>query len=532
MVSKNGAKSCGFVETEEGENGKCSFILTLDSDGHMEISPHHVKEEEQRQQKPQPEPQPDRICSGVCSKEIKTEPSTSNKRRISIAILKHDPAEEGAVADGVGKGVGVETHDIVSMEGIQGAGAALPRFVKIYNKDLGSKPSFVVLEDAVVRKRIEENLQPATCHCNAQQQTSPCDIGAHTSSQTDEYLLEYAVRPQLVKRPATSQRVHQRHRNGAGTTDSTGSPHVTISFVPTTAGGNNNNNNSNNMVYPSSSHSSCSSCSCACSNHCCFLQPPGALPTPEPQAMGYYPHPFPMIGSHCSHLTLPTAAAPAATLTQQQYPLNNWYPSHSHQCLYYHPASTMNLATGYPSPHCGAACCTHGHGHHLHGHCGKCGLNQQQQQQQQQYNYPPTSGRSKKAKQNTCGESSERCEKKKEPSQDNVVPLSTSFSDSCTMNPSETLQTPDTGRSIAGAADICSGEKCSPGTTSLYLARFGRTSLILRPTTPTAIPRLLTKRISRYTSVMAWPSGNKMIHQRPAIASQGEIDSKEVTQIN
>ncbi|EDW73100.1 uncharacterized protein Dwil_GK16822 [Drosophila willistoni] len=530
MAPKNSAKSCGFVETEEGENGKCSFILTLDSDGHMEISPHNVKEEPQ-QQKPQSESQPERICSGVCSKEIKPEPSTSNKRRISIAILKHDPAEEGAVAEGVGKGVGVETHDIVSIGGgIQGAGAALPRFVKIYNKDLGSKPSFVVLEDAVVRKRIEENLQPATCHCNAQQQTSPCDIGAHTSSQTDEYLLEYAVRPQLVKRAATSQRVQQRQRSGAGIVESTGSPHVTISFLPQIAAGNNNNNNSsNNMVYPSSSHTSCStcsSCSCACSNHCCFLQPSGVLPTPEPQVMGYYPHPLPLIGSHCSHMTLPTAAAAPATLTQQQYPFNNWYPSHSHQCLYYHPPSTMNMTSGCPSPHCGATCCMHGHGHHSHGHCGKC-FNQQQQQQQQQPNYPPTCGRSKRAKHNSCGESTERSEKFKEPPQENVVPLPTSFSDSSTMNPSETLQISDTGRSIAGAADICSGEKCSAATTSLCMARFGRTCLILRPTTPTAIPRLLTKRISRYTSMMAWPSGNKMIHQKPA-----KIDSKEVTQIN
>ncbi|KAH8286839.1 hypothetical protein KR018_001534, partial [Drosophila ironensis] len=42
---------------------------------------------------------------------------------------------------------------------------------------------------------------------------------------------------------------------------------------------------------------------------------------------------------------------------------------------------------------------------------------------------------------------------------------------------------------------------------ALYVARFGRTCLILRPTgaNPT-IPRLLTKRISRYTSVMAYPT--------------------------
>lgn len=41
--------------------------------------------------------------------------------------------------------------------------------------------------------------------------------------------------------------------------------------------------------------------------------------------------------------------------------------------------------------------------------------------------------------------------------------------------------------------------------TKVYMARFGRTCLVLKPTSSAMPTRLLTKRISRYTSVMAWP---------------------------
>lgn len=61
--------------------------------------------------------------------------------------------------------------------------------------------------------------------------------------------------------------------------------------------------------------------------------------------------------------------------------------------------------------------------------------------------------------------------------------------------------TKETPRSFGGASNINSD---SNGT-SLYVARFGRTCLILRPTATAMVPRLLTKRISRYTSVVVAP---------------------------
>ncbi|XP_044317519.1 uncharacterized protein LOC123038076 [Drosophila rhopaloa] len=60
----------------------------------------------------------------------------------------------------------------------------------------------------------------------------------------------------------------------------------------------------------------------------------------------------------------------------------------------------------------------------------------------------------------------------------------------------------ETTRSIGGAAN----GKSNFNSTYLYLARFGRTCLILRPTTTALMPRLLTKRITRYSSVIAWPT--------------------------
>ncbi|XP_017060233.1 mediator of RNA polymerase II transcription subunit 15 [Drosophila ficusphila] len=57
-------------------------------------------------------------------------------------------------------------------------------------------------------------------------------------------------------------------------------------------------------------------------------------------------------------------------------------------------------------------------------------------------------------------------------------------------------------RSVGGASPI------NIQSTSLCLDRLGRTCFILRPANNAMMPRLLTKRISRYTSVISWPTKN------------------------
>ncbi|KAH8360284.1 hypothetical protein KR200_000284 [Drosophila serrata] len=59
----------------------------------------------------------------------------------------------------------------------------------------------------------------------------------------------------------------------------------------------------------------------------------------------------------------------------------------------------------------------------------------------------------------------------------------------------------ETPRAYGGASHI----KRNFNTTALYAARSGRTCLILRPTATAMVPRLLTRRISRYTSVIMAP---------------------------
>ncbi|XP_060656809.1 uncharacterized protein LOC132791773 [Drosophila nasuta] len=174
--------NCDITQMEQ-HNGMRSFVVTVDDNGKIEVNQKNQEEFCQQSN-----------CNHKAKKRL-----GKGKQRIRIALIEEDATGSSDVEQD-------ENGSIVSIDA-QSFDAMHDRFVKIYNKNVRGKPSFVVLEDALMRKRIEDTLQnhfdSTTCHhhqqqhCHAQQQTSPCDIGAHTGSQTDEFLLQCAMRSRL-----------------------------------------------------------------------------------------------------------------------------------------------------------------------------------------------------------------------------------------------------------------------------------------------------------------------------------------------
>lgn len=150
FVVKDTAYSCGEVKSEHG-NDKRSFTVTISDDGRIEVTPSTLS----------PKPTQPKPANGMPKL-----PRNVSKQRIRIALIEDDAGSSDEETD---------END-----------AMLNGFANIYNKNVPAKPSFVVLEDTIVRKRFEDILQASAFHCNAQQQTSPCEIGAHTGSQTDD----------------------------------------------------------------------------------------------------------------------------------------------------------------------------------------------------------------------------------------------------------------------------------------------------------------------------------------------------------
>lgn len=160
FMLKDIADTHGEVKNELG-NGKRSFTITISDDGQIEVAPGVLGQQQVTQ--PKAEFREKKVTRAA------------GKQRIRIALIEED----------AGSSDEEEEHDesYVVLNGL----------AKTNNKNVPGKPSFVVLEDKKVRKRFEDILQASACLCNAQQQTSPCDIGAHTGSQTDDVLRHHRV---------------------------------------------------------------------------------------------------------------------------------------------------------------------------------------------------------------------------------------------------------------------------------------------------------------------------------------------------
>lgn len=184
MGSQGDDKSSGRTSTKSDDNeDKCCFVITVGRDGQIEISsqnqdanPHSSKQSQNR------------ICIGNCP--LKVKPIKSKKQSFSIAMLKDDSTETDDPHEDSAEGQAAKSLDktnlnIQSLDELQRAGVP-PQFVKICNKDLANRPSFVVLEDASTRNRIKQNLGLPDLDQSAQQQASPLEINSHSGCQTDE----------------------------------------------------------------------------------------------------------------------------------------------------------------------------------------------------------------------------------------------------------------------------------------------------------------------------------------------------------
>lgn len=150
FVLKDTTDTRGEVKNEL-VNGKRSFTITISDDGQIEVAPSVLGQQVTQSKAEFREQKVIRVAG---------------KQRIRIALIEEDAGSSDEEPE----------ENYVVHSGL----------AKTPNKNVPDKPSFVVLDDTKVRKRFEDLLQASACLCNAQQQTSPCDIGAHTGSQTDD----------------------------------------------------------------------------------------------------------------------------------------------------------------------------------------------------------------------------------------------------------------------------------------------------------------------------------------------------------
>ncbi|XP_017843290.1 uncharacterized protein LOC108600310 [Drosophila busckii] len=535
-------------QQQKQSQGKQSFTITVDAEGKIQVNP-------------QQEQKLDNVHRSLQLNDNAHKQKQVGKQRIRIAIIEEAGSSDDEPDTAADKS-DIISIDAQSLEALTHTGG-LPRFVKIYNKD---KPSFVVLEDALVRKRIEE----AACHCHAQQQTTPNDFGAHTGSQTDELLLpkghnsssQTIKQPRLNRLRAISKRslslpamccyrqMQQSPITSASVqTKSDVAPHVSISVMSPTPATISvpqyrqqaqqqqqqeqfvsvlQNTSPWQTLTPGTTVMSATATNCSC----CLK--PQLIPRQQqqlllqqqqqqqPQQLG-----LPAYGNCCSSCCMlrPVMAQTSIgccqcnspmLLTpeqQQNFPYAGWPSAAINPCCYYPTYGPYNMSS-YDLPQC--ACCQMPMLHQQQQQqCKLCGnsYNFKQSPQQRAFDSyqlnklqptepPVRHDRTRKH------HSSMQISKPK-PQQQQPEPqfqLESSGSQLAVKEKITKKLTLQEARPKAGASVGVSASS------KLYLARFGRTCLILKPTAATRIgttAKLLTKRICRYTSMMAWPSHKK-----------------------
>lgn len=600
---------------------KCCFMITVGTDGLIEISSLN-----QECKNPQ---------SGADSSNSPLTNGTKETKKECIAVLKGNSND---IDDDSTEKLEKSKND-KSIEEIKKTDT-LPPFVKICNKDLANRPSFVVLEDALARNRIQQDIEQSkedqTGKCQTQQ-TSRSYAISNAGSQTDKAFPQYPttsnsnqkgyiihfrlllylcsflplyspgntvqaarklslqtaaqVRQKLLKlnreqqqqqrQPSLNEQHQQQmsllqHQNmqqnvlqqqqqhmqqhltlqqhpNVRVQPTNNSPYVTISFMhmnqPGTA------TSGCPVMYPGqqflcATPSSMSSCSCCTCSNCCPSRTSQVCPMqmgnqyqcpangsnccmlkPESFANGCYnggtsccplssmeSHPSMGLGGQISqHMMHPVLGTSTCALQQQpNIPISGgFYPCCSCQSL----CNQCSQCRTHSHP-----CC----------HCLGPFNNQQvfQSQQQQQQAQSVCCPLKPSQRRSSFYPSKEKSLKSSERShnQDGIKPI---FN-----KKAQVQEKPQDVKDAKATQDDQAGSKKSPlprsmggasfartnpsSPTSLCVARFGRTCLVLRPTSNALIPRLLTKRISRYTSVIAWPTKSV----KPKLQNQTNIQDQ------
>ncbi|EDV41071.2 uncharacterized protein Dana_GF23609 [Drosophila ananassae] len=558
MGSRSGTECGGKVhKSKKEDNLKCCFLVTVGSNGQIDISPqkYPYSDNPSVDAKALKEKIRDGNLLKGASKKSKAQ---SRKHNLNFSLLKSEQkrlnsllnrkADEKKISE-------KEQMDAIkeSFAGIKPSGI-LRDFVKICNNDL-SKNQFERTEppDTVPAPKnpLKEEVSPPKETLPVKDSSSMVKnvpslrkLSEKTAAQVRHRLQKMASMVNNSRyeggnnaENATAQLQQQQQQHAAnGNTQ----PHVTISFIPMSQRQAPSASATTVMCpcqqfldAPPSNLSSC--CSCTCSN-CCPSRPPpyrpmppaaskcnqcGFLGPPVPtqdashscpcstcsllrptlfsscscNSCPFYTAPnlqsaqslgFMSSGNHLGQQMYPSILTPSpyaglAQTQQQSLPVGSvYYPGINH-CL--HPSMQPNYNQ------C-AHCRMHLH-HHPYCHCGSY-YNGQKQYQQQQPIPPPRKAKPLKTQDAADGMKSIFTKlpqdlEQGQPTEFNNKKLSK-----------------DMVRESGGGTN-----KSDPN--SLYAARFGRTCLILRPTSTAMMPRLLTKRISRYTSVVAWPTSTPKI---------------------
>ncbi|XP_039488135.1 uncharacterized protein LOC120449618 [Drosophila santomea] len=557
---------------------KCCFMISVGSDGLIEISSlnHESKS-------PQSE-----THSG--NSPLTNDSSAAKKQ--CIALLKGD---SNVVDDDSAESL-EKSKNAKSIEEIQKT-ETLPPFVRICNKDLANRPSFVVLEDALARNRIKQDMEQSkedlSVECQAQQ-TSVSNSGSQTDKAFPQYpttknstqkgntvpparksSLQTAaqVRQKLsnLRReqaqpqghpPLNEQQQHhmsylqhqnmhqhvlqqqhlpqQQHQHvqqhlalhqpsNLRVQPTNNPPYVTISFLPMDQTG---AASSGLAMYPGqqflcATPSSMSSCSCCTCSSCC---PSRTTQVCQMQMGNQYQSPA--NGSNCCMLRPESFAKGCYNGGTSCCPLSNveshpsmgfggqisqhlMHPVFGTTCPLQQQQPNIPISGGfYPCCSCQSLCnqCSQCRVHaHPCCHCLGFFNNQQmfQSQQQQQVQSACCPLKPNQRRNYPSKEKAQRCSE----GSHNQAAIKHIFSKKhqAQEQPQDTQDGQDSEvtskisplpRSVGGTASV----RTNPSPSSLYVARFGRTCLILRPTSNALMPRLLTRRISRYTSVIAWPA--------------------------
>ncbi|XP_016956273.2 uncharacterized protein LOC108028800 [Drosophila biarmipes] len=568
------------AKSTEETVAKCCFVITVGSDGLIEISSHN----------PDCKAPQDGICSGDPTSANKVTDMVPKKQRFSIAVLKEDTND---IDEGPAKSPEKINSNLQSLEGEKKT-EVVPPFVKICNKDLANRPSFVVLEDASARSRIKQDLeQPSSDQsqqsshvesqtgetCPKKSVTSannicqkdnaiitPRKLSMQTAAQVRQKLSTLNNKQQesvseSIKRAGNSlsgqkqqphqplqqqaqqqhQQLQQQQHQELQQQFGNNSPYVTISFLPMTQPG---AASGSPVMYPcqqflSASPSSMSSCSCCSCSNCC---PSRATQVCQmPMTNGCCQIQNPVYGSNCCMLkpeTFPSSGSCCPISSMETHPsmgYNGQFSQHMmHPILTASPSAmqqqqgSIPIAGGcYPGCSCHSLCpcyqCSHLRMpvyHHPCCHCPGFFNNQQMQQQQlqqqqqshcvccpnkvnQQRQTPSKGVRVLKATGKPTNPDGLKHIFSKKPAENPKPPAQEQSKDQ-EDHQSHMKTSREAPRSVGGVSSF----KSSSNTTPLYLARCGKTCLILRPISTAIMPRLLTKRISRYTSVIAWPTNN------------------------
>ncbi|KAH8296331.1 hypothetical protein KR054_004884 [Drosophila jambulina] len=182
MGARNNVRSS--KESDANKDIRC-FLVTMDKDGQISAENEATSPQRGKTSK-------DSLSIGKCASNVKPK----KNRSVCSASLRQDSRKTKDLHAVSGESKAALSMDkididIQGLDEIQRDGSP-PRFIKICDRVLSNRPSFVLLEDASTKNKSKDNLNNSdlsrTESYHAQQQTSPSVVSSRSNvgCQTDE----------------------------------------------------------------------------------------------------------------------------------------------------------------------------------------------------------------------------------------------------------------------------------------------------------------------------------------------------------